>query len=270
MRRHPPIDARIGPTAGDPGSDATRITVRRWRRTATVTGSLMILWMSGPAVTGAARVEALPVSESTDTEASTQGPGQESAVERPRDVIAWFEDVAIANLSQDAILVGFHEAAGPGPLTLTPERVVEDHNPGADKPQPAGTAGAEQDTDLVVLPSRGRGAGATTAIDVAVPEGSPILSPVSGTVLTADRYVLYGQHEDHIVRIAPDGRPDLAVKLIHITAPTVQVGQRVEAGRTPIAGSAKTFPFSSQIDRLTEERDGHIGPHVHLELERAG
>lgn len=224
----------------------------------------MLLWMAGPAVTGAARVEALPVSESAENQASTEGP--EPARERSLDVIAWFEDVAIANISDEAVLVGFHEAAGSGPLTLIPERIVEDHNPGADKPRPAGAAETERDTDLVVLPSRGRTAGATTAIDVAVPEGTPVLSPVSGTVLTVDRYVLYGQHEDHIVRIAPDGRPDLAVKLIHITGPAVQVGQRVTAGETPIAAGARTFPFASQIDRLTEERDGHVGPHVHLEV----
>lgn len=233
-----------------------------------MTGSLMVLWMAGPAATGTAKVEALPVSRSADIEAATVPP------ERGRlasaDVIAWFDDVPIVNVSDEVVLVGFHEAAGPGPLPLTPERVVEDHNAGAEKPSPAGTSAGETDVDLVVLPSRGRAAQPTTAIDLAVPEGQPILSPVTGTVITVDRYALYGQHQDQIIRIAPDGRPDLAVKMMHLTGPSVQVGQRVVAGQTPIAAGAQRFPFPSQIDRLTEERDGSVGPHVHMELERAG
>lgn len=233
-----------------------------------MTGSLMVLWMAGPAASGNARVEALPVSESADIEAPSQPPerGQVASA----DVIAWFDDVPIVNVSDEVVLVGFHEAAGPGPLPLIPERIVEDHNAASEKPAPADTSAAETDVDLVVLPSRGRAAQPTTAIDLAVPEGQPILSPVTGTVITVDSYVLYGQHQDQIIRIAPDGRPDLAVKLIHLTGPSVQVGQRVVAGETPIAAGAQRLPFSSQIDRLTEERDGSVGPHVHLELEPAG
>ncbi|MBW3534801.1 MAG: hypothetical protein KY453_06210, partial [Gemmatimonadetes bacterium] len=167
---------------------------------------------------------------------------------------AVLEGVELVSPAPAATVLGFHEAAGPGPLSLTPAYVLEDHNADRPKPQPVGAVPSDDAPDLIVLPSRGRPAEATTALDVAVPEGEPVVSPVTGTVLSVDRYMLYGRHEDHIIRIAPDARPDLAVKLVHLVGPEVAVGERVEAGRTPLAAGAKLLPFSSQIDRFTEER----------------
>lgn len=233
-----------------------------------MTGSLVILSFAGQSTSGAPAAFAATPEGSFDVGVGG-GPAAPTGTPVEREgLIAVLEGVELVNPAPAATVLGFHEAAGPGPLSLTPAYVLEDHNADRPKPRPLGAVPGDDTLELIVLPSRGRPAGATTAIDVAVPEGEPVLSPVSGTVLSVDRYMLYGQHEDHIIRISPDGRPDLAVKLVHVVGPDVAVGDRVEAGRTPIAQGAKLLPFSSQIDRFTEELGSGTGPHVHLEVER--
>lgn len=235
-----------------------------------MTGSLVVLSFAAQSSSGAPRAAAMTV-EGFFSSGNPQGPEQPLAdVPEAREVvIATVGGLPLVNPAPDATVIGFHEAAGPGPVPLTPAWVMEDHNPGRPKPAPAGDGAEARGPQLLVLPSRGRPADATTAMDVAVPEGRPVVSPVSGTVLSVERYVLYGKHEDHIIRIAPDGRPDLAVKVVHIVGPQVAVGQEVEAGRTALAAGAKRFPFSSQIDRFTQQRGAGVGPHVHIEVEPA-
>lgn len=232
-----------------------------------MTGSLVILSFASQSTTGAPPAVAAMPEGSPDVGAGVGAAPPGAPVAR-MGIVARVEGIELVNPAPAATVLGFHEAAGPGPLPLTPAYVRVDHNADRPKPRPMGAAPDDDAVELIVLPSRGRPAEATTAMDVAVPEGAPVVSPVSGTVLSVDRYMLYGQAEDHIVRIAPDGRPDLAVKLVHIVSPRVAVGERVEAGRTPLAAGAKLLPFSSQIDRFTEERGLGIGPHVHLEVER--
>lgn len=232
-----------------------------------MTGSLVILSFAGQSTTGAPAAVATTPEGSFDVGVGGGPAAPGTPVER--DVlIAVLEGVELVNPVPAATVLGFHEAAGPGPLSLTPAYVLEDHNADRPRPRPLGAVPSHDAPDLIVLPSRGRPAEATTALDVAVPEGEPVVSPVTGTVLSVDRYMLYGRHGDHIIRITPDGRPDLAVKLVHLVGPEVDVGERVEAGRTPLTAGAKLLPFSSQIDRFTEERGLGVGPHVHLEVER--
>lgn len=228
----------------------------------------MVLSFAAQSGSGAPRAAAVTIEGSS--ESRTRETPERPRVDIPQvrvAVIATLDGIELVNPAPEATLVGFHEAAGPGPLPLTPAWVLEDHNPHRSKPVPAGDHPEGRGPDLLVLPSRGRSAHATTAVDVAVPEGRPVVSPVSGTVLSVERFVLYGQHEDHIIRVAPDGRPDLAVKLVHVVGPQVAVGQRVDAGRTTLAAGAKRFPFSSQIDRFTQQRGVGVGPHVHIEVE---
>lgn len=233
-----------------------------------MTGSLVILSFAGQSTTGApAALAAMPEGSFDIGVGGGLATSTGTPVERV-GLIAVLEGVELVNPAPEATVIGFHEAAGPGPLALTPAYVLDDHNADRPKPRPVGTVPGDDELELIVLPSRGRPAEATTAIDVAVPEGERVVSPVTGTVLSVDRYMLYGQHEDHIIRIAPDGRPDLAVKLVHLVGPEIAVGERVQAGRTTVATGAKLLPFSSQIDRFTEERGLGAGPHVHLEVER--
>lgn len=140
------------------------------------------------------------------------------------------------------VVVGFHEAGRGDAAALDPDH--DEHE---------------------VMPSRGRGTEPTSAVDVAVPEGSVVVSPVDGVVTTAVPYQLYGATRDDMVVVEPDDHPDVAVHLLHLASLEVAEGDRVVAGETPV-GVVRTLPFGSQIDRLT----GDTRPHVHIEVRSGG
>lgn len=163
--------------------------------------------------------------------------------------------------SRDTVLIGFHEAATFRALPLDPHgRLRANRNRAKyrathDHPGPG----------YVVLSSRQRPTRATTAVDLVLGPGTPVLSPVSGTVTEVRHYALYEKYGDHRIEIAPAANPGRRVVLIHIDHPTVAVGQQVTAGRTVLANGPRVFPFGSQID-------GEVGrrlPHVHLEVKPA-
>jgi biotin carboxyl carrier protein len=154
------------------------------------------------------------------------------------------------------LLVGFHEAGGPSPLPLEPlgERRAPEEAIG------------RLDVSHAILGSRGRGTSPTSAVDIVVRPGEEVLSPVTGTVASVSRYVLYGSATDVIVVLRPDDAPDLLVKVLHVEGVVVSPGDKVAAGETVVAGSGRILPFSSQVDRIVGERL----PHVHIEVVRAG
>jgi hypothetical protein len=171
------------------------------------------------------------------------------------------DDLLLYLPASDPLIVGYHEAAHVSAVPLTPVGTVrDDRNTTRTTLPPDDPDGA----DYLVLTSRGRAAGPTSAVDVVLPEGTELLAPVTGRVLDVRDYLLYGSHEDLRIEIVPDGRPDLRLVLIHVADGQVEVGDRVVAGVTPIAGTARLLPFGSHIDRETEP-DRH--PHVHLELQ---
>jgi biotin carboxyl carrier protein len=137
---------------------------------------------------------------------------------------------------------GFHESSHPGALVL-------DAAPGAV-------------ARFTTLPSRGRGTPARSAADIVTDPRAVIAAPVAGTVLRSGGYRLYCKYRDEFVVIRPDARPDLEVKVLHLTGVTVRPGQRVTAGQ-PVAAHATTFPFRSQVDSTTAEPSW---PHVHVEV----
>jgi murein DD-endopeptidase MepM/ murein hydrolase activator NlpD len=116
----------------------------------------------------------------------------------------------------------------------------------------------------VTLTSRDRPTAPRTAADVVVDPAVEIRAPVSGRVLAANAYVLYCQFRDHLVIIEPDEHPGWQVKVLHLAATAVRVGQRVEAGLTVIAPGANRFPFASQVDEVTFSP---AWPHVHVEID---
>lgn len=166
----------------------------------------------------------------------------------------------------ETAVVGFHEANGGSTEPLTPTVPLDAvHNGGVDAH--AGEAHPEQPTTLV-LPTRARGSHAASAVDVAVPAGVEVTSPVSGEIVSVSAYSLYGKYADTRIEIVPEGRPDLRVIVLHVSDPLVSVGDEVTAGETPLAGSSTAFPFSSQIDRFTAAEHGEPTPHVHIEVKR--
>lgn len=159
--------------------------------------------------------------------------------------IGQVDGVELLDVSTQTLAIGFHEGATRS-VSLTPITDV-----------PKGTP------EPVVLPSRGRGTGPTTAVDIAVPADVAITAPVSGEVVEANQYALYGAATDFLITIAPDEAPHLRVRLFHLEEPQVEVGDTVVAGRTVIAERARQLTINSQIDRISGKRT----PHVHLQVD---
>ncbi|MDH4366289.1 MAG: DUF4214 domain-containing protein [Acidimicrobiia bacterium] len=164
-------------------------------------------------------------------------------------------------------------SASPPPALVTvaglslaaPARVIEragfhqSSHPGAQEM----TAAAPAPVRISTMDSRKRGTDGRGALDVAVEPSTTITAPVSGTVKRAGPYTLYCKYSDSYVVIAPDTRPELEVKVLHLRDLTVRAGQRITTG-DKIAGRATRFPFTSQIDELTVAATAW--PHVHLEV----
>jgi murein DD-endopeptidase MepM/ murein hydrolase activator NlpD len=183
------------------------------------------------------------------------------AVPTPAPVAEPVEFAVVAGqplvLSGATVGVGFHESGSPRALPMEPvgHPVANLNAPKIDLP-PA-TPGPE----YLVMPTRRRPHGATTAVDLRMDHGVPVTSPVDGVVETVAEYPLYGRFPDQFVEIVPHGRPDLLVRVLHVEAAAVAEGQEVRAAETVIAATTRQLPFGSQIDRYSGE-----GPHVHLEV----
>ena len=172
--------------------------------------------------------------------------------------------VEIVRPAGDGVVsVGFHEAARPGALELTPSWA-----PGLQYGRHPVRAddGDDPGLDTLVLPSRGRNMASSSAMDIAMEAGTVVHAPVTGVVEAVQPYALYGKYADTRVVIRPDANPDVRVVLLHVTGVTAAPGMHVGAGRTPIAAGATPFPFLSQIDPHVTARIGHATPHVHLEV----
>lgn len=150
--------------------------------------------------------------------------------------------VALALPSHNVRYAGFHQASARNIQSL----------------RPSGKARTRR------LPSRRRGTGRTTAIDIVMRPGEDVRSPVTGRVVEVRAYRLYGKYPDYRVRIVPSGNRGLLVTALHVKNPRVRVGQNVKAGRTVIAGSVRKFPFFSQVDGYSGKPWGH----VHIEARR--
>lgn len=135
----------------------------------------------------------------------------------------------------------------------------ESNHDGARVLEPAPTA-----VQAVTMEARDRGNGARTAADVVVDPTAEIRAPVSGRVKRAGTYVLYCEHSDDYVVIAPDANPAWEVKVLHIDGVQVRPGARVVAGQSVLAPRATQLPFESQVDELRTVDPAW--PHVHIEV----
>lgn len=158
---------------------------------------------------------------------------------RPAPVFARVDDVELRVPSKDSRLVGFHEAAVRGALRLGPQ----------------------QNVPMRTLGTRNRATPKRSAADIAVEPATPVLSPVTGTVVSVQRYALYGKYPDTRIEIVPASDRSKTVVVLHVSGPIARVGDRVEGGNTVIAERGREFPFASQIDRFVG-----WGPHVHVEV----
>lgn len=102
-----------------------------------------------------------------------------------------------------------------------------------------------------------------TAADIGANPGTDVYSPISGTVLQARSYMLYGKHPDWEIHIRPDGHPELDLVLIHVEDVSVQAGDRVIAGVTRIA-AIRDLTTAMYLQLATYTLNG--GAHVHIQL----
>lgn len=138
---------------------------------------------------------------------------------------------------------------------------MRDDNPA--RRYPAVTTGASGDPAYFVEDSRGRGTYSTTACDVQSKAGAAVLSPVNGTVLAAEGYMLYGSYPDLRVLISIDGYPGYHLAALHMSSVAVSRGQRVQAGKTVIGTVRDLVPyFNSGPNQYTREE----GNHTHVQV----
>jgi hypothetical protein len=160
--------------------------------------------------------------------------------------------------------VGFayHESLFGSAIDLRPFGRVVDNDNSSRFSAPPQTDGPE----YVVMGSRGRAPGATTATDIVVPSRSEVVSPIDGTVVTVVRYRLYCESVDWKVVLRPAEPPSLRVLVLHMAAPSVEVGDRAVASVTMLGTSRDNDMSSAQENRYFPD---HY-PHVHIEVERDG
>ena len=169
----------------------------------------------------------------------------------------------------DLLAVVFHEAYPTGsggrpdyPQVMQPVGVcLQDDNPQNLCPGVSHSLGS--DPYYFIEETRGRGTFSTSASDVVAKAGSPVFSPVNGTVLAAESYMLYGRFYDLRVRILIDGFPGYHVAVLHLATLSVSVGQRVEAGATQVGTVRDLVPyFNSAANTYSREAGNH--PHIQI------
>ncbi len=112
---------------------------------------------------------------------------------------------------------------------------------------------------------RSRGTSSTTAVDVGARAGCEARAPVTGTVVEARYYLLYGAYPDNRVKIVPDGHPDLVVAVFHLGSTRVSPGDRVTAGVT-VVGTVNDLSRYFRSDLAAY--NGEDGNHVHVQVNR--
>ena len=167
--------------------------------------------------------------------------------------------VTLSLPTDDPKLVAFHEASYHDAAELTPIGRLQ-RNANRSKYSPPKD---EDGPRYVVMSSRGRPTPATSAVDVVMPAGTHVRSPVSGVVVQVKPYRLYGKYQDMRVEISVDGHPDVHVVMIHLTHVRVRRGDDVSATLSVI-GAPRVFPFRSQVDDYVRGGD----PHVHIEIKK--
>lgn len=173
---------------------------------------------------------------------------------------AELEDVVLVQPSSGVIGIGFHESLFATSVPLRPLGTLRMSDSAAFVPVEE-TDGPE----YVVMSSRARANGPTTSADIVVPSRSPVLSPVTGTVVLVRPYRLYCQYADNQVLIRPAGREDLLVMVLHMSDPAVGQGDRVVGGVTPLGTSWGNDAPDSQENEYWPDQH----PHVHVEVEAA-
>jgi hypothetical protein len=176
-------------------------------------------------------------------------------------VFATAGGVRLRLVSAEPVVVAFHEASYDDAMAFRPTGVCgRCRNPTKFVPPPP----RDPSLRYLVTHSRGRDTPATSAADLVLPAGTPVLSPIDGIVARVRRYRLYRRYPDIRVVIRPADARERRVVLLHLGAVPVRPGDGVTASAT-VLGTPRRLPFESQVDRYVRGRY----PHVHLEVKDA-
>lgn len=110
----------------------------------------------------------------------------------------------------------------------------------------------------------GRAGKQNSAVDCGATPGTPVFSPVDGTVMQVRPYKLYGRYDDFEIHIKPDAWSDLDFIVLHVTNPAIAPGTRVQAGLTQIARVRCLSKVVSGLQLRTYTLDG--GNHTHFQV----
>lgn len=190
---------------------------------------------------------------------------------RPTPLFASYKSIQLRLpvAPKDLTEVGFHQASYAYALRLKTSL------PDADMSKAKNKKGTKRDlskqsdaanaklTGSVLRMWRSRPGKPDTAVDVGADPGTRVLAPLTGTVVLVKSYKLYDRYPDYQIHIQPDGHPKVDCVIIHIKEPSVQAGDRVAAGVTPIARVRK---FSDKINVQLGRYTPSSGDHIHLQL----
>jgi hypothetical protein len=111
----------------------------------------------------------------------------------------------------------------------------------------------------------GGGAGPSTGgLDVGAAAGTDVFSPVDGTLVSVQPYILDGEQYGNRVQIQPFGAPSVVVSLTHLRVdPALTVGSPVTAGTTKVG---VILDFSEVERQALARHTGDAGNHMTLEV----
>jgi murein DD-endopeptidase MepM/ murein hydrolase activator NlpD len=205
------------------------------------------------------RVDARAAREALEAALAAASPG---ALPNGPVELATYGELRVITEGSRVELVSFHESSSGAALPFTSTHALISANPAVASDAP------DDDAPVVVLPTRQRPGGPTSAIDLAMTPGEQVVAPISGEVVAVDDFSLYGRTPDVIVKIRSSADPSVVLRAVHLVDPLVKVGDTVEGGVTPMAAEARQLPFESQMDRFTAAHRGQPAPHVHFEMRR--
>jgi len=157
--------------------------------------------------------------------------------------------------------IGYHESSHTRAFSLTPVGTVilndnawdVDVSLDSAAPLPA----------YYIMETRGEYATATTVADIAMDPGTPVLAPISGTIIKVESKVIYDEYQDAQIEMIPDGHPDVRVAFLHVDQIRIKPGDKVVQGKTAL-GIPKDWRGS--IDAELDDYVKPAMPHVHIQV----
>jgi len=102
-----------------------------------------------------------------------------------------------------------------------------------------------------------------TSVMVGAAEGSPVVAPISGSVIAVKEYMLYGKYPDVQIDIRPEQMSAVTVTLLFIEDPVISIGDIVTAGKTKL-GNVRACP--EDLGRRLTEYTHEAGAHVYMQV----